>query len=71
MCEEFSNKIKNGEKNINEEIFRNYFLYQTLSYLKKVLYESDEIANYEIIKNVNNGLIELRNSINSKEILEN
>ena len=71
MCEEFSNKIKNGEKNINEEIFRNYFLYQTLSYLKKVLYESDEIANYEIIKNVNNELIELRNSIISKEILEN
>ena len=71
MCEEFSNKIKNGEKNINEQIFRNYFLHQTLSHLKKVLYESDEIANYEIIKNVNNGLIELRNSINSKEILEN
>ena len=71
MCEEFSNKIKNGEKNINEKIFRNYFLYQTLSYLEKVLYESDEIANYEIIKNVNNELIELRNSIISKEILEN
>ena len=32
---------------------------------------SDEIKNDEIIKDNNKGLIELRNSINSKEIPEN
>ena len=71
MREEFLNKTINEEKNINEQIFRNYLLYQTPSYLTKVLYDRDEIKNNEIIKNTNNGMIELRNSINSKEILEN
>ena len=70
MREEFFNKIKNEEK--NEQILRDYFLYQTLSYLTEDLYYySEEIKNYEIIKNINNGLIELSNSINSKEIPEN
>ena len=32
---------------------------------------SDEIKNDEILKDNNKGLIELRNSINSKEIPEN
>ena len=31
----FSKKIKNEDKNINEQIFRYYFLYQTSSYLTK------------------------------------
>ena len=57
LSENFSNKIENEEKNINEQIFRDSFLYQTLSYLIKVLYDSDEIKNYEIIKNINNGLL--------------
>ena len=70
LREEFLNKIKNEEKNINEQIFRDYFLYQTSSYLTKVLYDSDEIKNDEFIKHTNNGLIDLRNSINSKEIPE-
>ena len=58
------------KNNIDEQIFRDYFLYQTPSYLKKVLYDSDEIENDEIIKNINNGLIELRNSVISKKIPE-
>ena len=36
--EEFLNKIKNEENNINKQIFRDYFLFQTLSYLTNVLY---------------------------------
>ena len=71
MLEEFLNKIKNEEKNIKQQIFRDYFLDQTPLYLKKVLCDSDEIKNDEIIKNIDNGLIELRNSINNKEIPEN
>ena len=70
MCEESLNKFKNEERNINEQIFRYYFLYQAPSYLSKVLCDSDEIKNDKIIKNSNKGLIELRNSINSEEIPE-
>ena len=71
LLENFLNRIKNEEKDINEKIFRDYFLYQTASYLTKVLYDSGEIKNDKIIKNINNGLTELKNSINSKEIPEN
>ena len=39
--------------------------------LTKDLYDSDEIKNDGIIKNINNRSIELRNSIISKEISEN
>ena len=70
MCEEFLNKIKNKEKNVNGQIFRYYFLYQAPSYLSKVFHDSDEIKNDKIIKNSNNWLIELRNSINSEQIPE-
>ena len=52
-------------------MFRDYFLYQTLSYLTRVLYDSNEIENDEVIKNINNQLIELRNSINIKDFPEN
>ena len=70
LLEEFLNKIKNEEKIIKEQIFRDYFLYQTPSYLTKILYGNDGIKNCEIIKSINNGLIELRNSINNKDIPE-
>ena len=56
-------------KKINDLKFKDFF-YQALSYLAKCLYDADKIKNNEIIKHINNGLIELRNSINKKEILE-
>ena len=56
---------------MNDQIFRDYFLYQIPSYLTKVLYDSDEIKNFEIMKNINNGLIKLKISINSRETPEN
>ena len=71
LCEEFLNEIKYEGKTINEKIFRDYFLFQSRSYLTKVLYDSGKIKNDKIVKNINNGLIELRNSINSKEMPEN
>ena len=71
LRKDFLNKIKNKDKNINEQIFKDYFFYQFPSYLAKMLYDSDKIKNNEIIKHINNGLIEVRNSINSKEIPKN
>ena len=47
------------------------FFYQNPSYLTKQLYDSDQTKNDEIIKNINDGFIELRNAISIKEILEN
>ena len=55
-------------KKINDQKFKD-FLYQAPSYSAKCLYVPDKIKNDEIIKHINNGLIELRNSISRKEIL--
>ena len=46
----FETKLKTKKKNINQQLFRDYFLYQTPSYLTRVLYDSNEIENDEIIK---------------------
>ena len=35
LGEEFMNEIKNDEENINEQIFKEYFLYQTSLFLVK------------------------------------
>ena len=50
MREEFSNKIKNEETSINEQIFKEYFSYESLSVLVKNLYESNQNKNDMIVK---------------------
>ena len=69
--EEFLNEIKNGRKNINNEIFTEYFDYQSPSFLVKDLYEGNQNKNDIIVKYLNESLIDLRNSIKSKEVLVN
>ena len=71
MLEEFLNKIKNEEKNVSEQIFNEFFNYPYPSFLVKDLYEGNQNKNDKIVKNINESLINLRNSINSKEIPEN
>ena len=71
MREEFQNEIENEEKNINEQIFNEFFNYQYPSFSVKDLYEDNQNKNAKIVKNINESLINLRNSINSKEIPEN
>ena len=71
MREEFQNEIENEEKNINEQIFNEFFNYQYPSFSVKDLYEGNQNKNAKIVKNINESLINLRNSINSKEIPEN
>ena len=63
MREEFLNKIKN-EESINEQIFREYFNEDNQK-------EDNQSKNDTIVKYLNEPLIDLRNSINSKEIPEN
>ena len=62
-------KITNVEKNINEQT-KNFFFYQTPSFLAQKLYNSNQNINDEIVKHINNSLIELKKHINVKTIRE-
>ena len=59
------NIIKYEEKNINGQIFREYFNYQFPSFLVSNLYEDNQNKNGRTVKYLN------ESSINSKEISEN
>ena len=48
-----------------------FFNYHYSSFLVKYLYEDNQNKNDEIVKNIIESLINLRNYINSKEISEN
>ena len=64
-------KLKTMKK--EKQIFniQKMFFYHTPSYLLKMLYDvDDKIKNSEIINYIYNRLIEVRNFIKGKEILE-
>ena len=65
------NKIIADEKDINDEIFWDYFKYKNPSFLAKDLIRATQAKHEQIVNNVNDGLIDLRNDINRKEISEN
>ena len=70
MRKEFLNEIKHKEKK-NEQIFREYFNYQSSLFLVKDLHEANQTKNDITVKYLNESLIDLRNSINSKKIPKN
>ena len=49
---------------------RIFFFYQTPSFLAQKLYNSNQNINDEIVKHINNSLIELKKYINVKTIRE-
>ena len=57
-------------KNINKQIFKEYFGYESPSFLVKDLYESKQNKNDMIVKYLNESLIDLRNNINIKIFLK-
>ena len=59
-----------GEKYINEKLL-NCFKYQDSLFLAKDLIKATQAQNEHLVNNVNDTLINLRNAINKKEILEN
>ena len=65
------NKIKANEKDMNDEIIWNYFKYQNPSFLAKDLIRANQVKNQQLVYNIHNGLINLRNAIIGKEIPEN
>ena len=66
------NKIKNDEKNINDQAFKEYSFLSCDDHLFYIiLYDVDnKIKNDAIIKHINNGLIKLKDPINRKKILK-
>ena len=64
------NKVTADKKDINNEIFINYFNYQGTLFLVKDLISAKQDKNQKIVSNVNDGLIDLRNDIDRKEIPE-
>ena len=65
------NEIIAGEKDINNEVFLNYFQFQNPLFLAKDLFRVTQAKNEKLVNNVNDGLINLINVINKKEIPEN
>ena len=57
MREEFINEIKNDEKNINQQILKKYFVFQAI--------------NDNILKHINDALIELKSDTSQKKIFAN
>ena len=57
------NEIIADEKDINDENFWNYFMYQNPSFLAKYLIRDMQAKNEQLVNNVNNELIDLRNAI--------
>ena len=70
MQQEFIDEIITAKKDINNEVFLDYFKYQNPSFLVKDLISAKQNKN-ETLVNINNRLIDLRNGINRKEIPEN
>ena len=71
MHKNFTNRIVNDEKNINAEIFNEYFKYQNPSILIKDIYNANQTRNEQIVNQVNDALIDLRNTVKKKKIPEN
>ena len=65
------NEIIADEKNINDEIFYNYFKYQNPWFLAKDLIRAKQPKNDQLVNNINDEFIDLRNTIIMKEIPEN
>ena len=69
--EEFTNEIIDDKKNRSNQIFLGYFKYQNPSFLVKDVSSAKQNKNEKLLTNINNGLTDLRNDINRKEIPEN
>ena len=65
------NEIITDEKDINNEIFLNYFKYQNQLFVETDLIRAMQAKNETLVINFNDGLINSKNAINKKEIPEN
>ena len=70
LREEFFNEVVDEEKYKHEEIFRNYFKYQTPSSSVKDLFKAERNKNKKNRYLIINKLIKLMEDINIKQILK-
>ena len=63
------NEIITDEEDMNDKIFRNYFKYQNPSVLAKDQIRAVLPKNQQLVSDVNDGLIHLRDAIIREEIL--
>ena len=61
MLQKVINEVKNDEKYIYEQIFKEYFF----------IYSSNQNINNEIVEHINDALVELKKDINRKKIPKN
>ena len=64
------NEIIANKKDVDDEIFRNIFKYQNSSFLAKDLIGAPQAKSEQLVNNVNDGLIDLRNANNKKNVPE-
>ena len=65
------NKCIAEEKDINDKIFWKYSNYQNPSFLTKYLIRAKQVKNKQLVNNITDELIDLRNTINKKELSGN
>ena len=71
MYGDFWDKIANDGTNINTEILNKYFKHQNPTFLLKDLHKANKSKDEKIVNHVNDALIDLRNTVNRKELPEN
>ena len=65
------NGFLTDNKDINDEIFWNYFRYQNPSFLAKDLLKSTQAKGEQLVNHLNDALINLRIDAKEKETSEN
>ena len=63
-------KLKSMEKLEMSKYSKNFFFYHTPLFLVKELYNSNQNINDEIVKHINDTLIELKTDITRKKLLK-
>ena len=71
MYENFLKKTVNNEKHINNEISKKHYGYHNPSFLTKDWHKVSQAKNEQIVNQVNDTLIGLRNAVNKNETPEN
>ena len=64
------NEIIDDKKDTNNDIFWKYFQYQNPLFLAKDLIKANHAKNEQLVTNIDDGFVDLRNVINRKEIPE-
>ena len=71
LSKNFVKTVINDEKDMNDEIFKEYLKYQNPSFFAKNLLKANRSKNKQIINQGNYALIDLKKALNKKEIPKN